>query len=320
MGEPIRKVRVLISPRSGAAMRPGGSALRALERHWDVPGTDLAYQVSLSVPDGLEKTRRAVDGGVDTILVVGGDGMVNTIGAQLVGTDVALGVIPAGSGNGFARHFDIPLQLGDAVRVLSDARRVCIDVGRANGRPFLVTCSMAWDAALLKAFEKMPVRGIFPYVLAGAYGLFEYTPQRFRVRADGGEERCFEAPLVFTVANLTQYGGGARIAPQACPDDGRLELVVIRRQDVPRLLAELPRLFDGTLHRLKEVETLCFRRLEVVRERPAPIQVDGEPVDAGARVTVDLLPKALTVLVPRTVSAARFGGAPGGERGVPPGP
>jgi diacylglycerol kinase family enzyme len=302
-GGAVRRVRVLVNPRSGFG--PSIEALyRALERHWDVPGADLTYQASRSVEDGCAKARRAVADGVDTVLVVGGDGMVNSIGGVLVGQPVALGVIPAGSGNGFARHFGIPLDFEGAARALRRAEAVSIDVGRANGRPFLVTCGMAWDAALLRAFEQMPVRGILPYVLAGAYGLFEYRPQDFSAQVDGGAAESFGSPLVFTVANLTQYGGGARIAPQACPDDGYLELVVMQRQDTPALLAGLGRLFDGTIDRLREVRTLRFRRMVVTRERAAPIQVDGELVDAGPEVMVDLLPRALRVLAPRAEDAA----------------
>jgi diacylglycerol kinase (ATP) len=104
---------------------------------------------------------------------------------------------------------------------------------------------------------------------------------------------------VFTAANLTQYGGGARIAPSARPDDGLLELVVILRQDMPRLLASLNRLFDGTFDDLPGVETRHFRILHVYRRAPAPIQIDGELVHAPADVTVSILPRALTVLVPR---------------------
>ena len=75
---------------------------------------------------------------------------------------------------------------------------------------------MAWDAALVRSFDKSPVRGILPYVFAAAYELIEYKPQTFRVEIDHKEQETYTEPMVCTVANLTQYGGGAIIAPQAC--------------------------------------------------------------------------------------------------------
>jgi diacylglycerol kinase family enzyme len=105
-------------------------------------------------------------------------------------------------------------------------------------------------------------------------------------------------PLLFTVANLTQFGGGARIAPHACADDGLLELVAARRQDAPELLDNIPRLFDGTLNVLPQVILRSFRTMIVRREKASPIHIDGEIVEAGAEVRFRVEPAALRVLVP----------------------
>ncbi len=294
----LRRVRVLFNPRSGPHFS-FERLCRALSPTWDVPGIDLVYQPSLSADDGAEKARRAVADGVDTLLVAGGDGMVNSIGAAVVGSPVAFGVIPAGSANGFARHFGIPLDWEEAAACLATARRQAIDVGVANGRPFFVTCSMAWEAALVRAFERSPVRGVLPYLFSGAAGFLDYTHQPFRVEIDGEPEAVYEDPTVFTVANLTQYGAGARIAPSAREDDGRLELVVIGRRDVPSVVARLARLFDGTIEGLREVQFRAFRALTVRRERAAPIQMDGELLLPVKEIRITLKAKALRVLVPR---------------------
>jgi diacylglycerol kinase family enzyme len=293
-----RQVRVLMSPRSSTGWA-AGSIQEALEDSWDVAGVELTYQLSKSIEDGKEKAKRAVESGVDTLLVVGGDGMVNSIGSAMIGSRTALGVIPAGSGNGFARHFDIPLKPENAAGALIEADRRVIDVGMANGQPFFVTCSMAWDAALVRSFEKIPVRGVLPYFFAAASEYLGFVPQPFDVTLDGTEKIIFSDPLVFTAANLTQYGGGARIAPQASPDDGLLELVVISSQDAPRVLASLNRLFDGTIDQLPGVYSKRFHSMDVHRAAPGPIQIDGELVEAPADVAVRVLPKALTILVPR---------------------
>lgn len=291
------KARILINPNSGM-----GFALdrirEALIEYWDRPGNDLSIQFSTSKEDGQAKAHKAVEEGVGRLLVIGGDGMVNTIGSVLIGTDTAMGVIPAGSGNGFARHFDIPLDLVKATEVLASASVQRIDVGLANNQPFFVTCSLAWDAALVSIFDKSPVRGVLPYVFAGVYKFFEYTPQPFSLRIDDGEEFTIEDPQICTIANLSQYGGGAQIAPDAKADDGQLQLVTIRKRDLPMVILLLGKLFDGTINSLNEIQTQPFHTLTVRRKEAGPMQLDGELLSAPAEVRISVRPRALNVLVP----------------------
>jgi diacylglycerol kinase family enzyme len=271
---------------------------RAIDRFWERPDAEVCYQFCQSLEDGIAKARRAVKAGIGRILTVGGDGTVSTVGRELIGTDVALGMIPVGSGNGFARHFGIPLSPARAVQALAGATVRRIDVGAVEDTPFLITCSMAWDASVAKAFSRYPVRGVLPYVLAGMQEFFEYKPQDIRVTQDAETATDFASPLVFTIANLSQYGGGAKIAPHARADDGYLELVVACRQDVPKLVLNIRRLFNGSIDRIPEIMTRRFRELRVVRERASPIQIDGELADAPREVNIRVLPKVLNVLVP----------------------
>ncbi len=297
MPETKKKVRILINPNSGL-----GTALdkirKPLLEYWDLPGADLSIQFSKSKEDGQAKARRAVDEGVGRLLVIGGDGIVNTIGSVLIGTDTALGVIPAGSGNGFARHFDIPLDIVKATQALAGAKTKRIDVGYANEQPFFVTCSLAWDAALVDAFEKSPVRGVLPYIFAGVYQFFEYTPQPFTLLLDATEELHIPDPQLCTIANLTQYGGGAKIAPGAKSDDGKLQLITIRRSDFPKVIPMIGKVFDGKIHQIRGIETRSFETLIVRREKEGPMQLDGELLSAPADVHIRVQPRALNVLVP----------------------
>lgn len=297
-----RSILVLLNPRSGPGILSMG-LLSEIERTFGA-STPVAYQFSHSAEDGRKKVRHALNRGAGLVLVAGGDGMVNTIGAELVGRVAALGVIPAGSGNGFARHFAVPLQIRRAVRALAAGQVAPIDVGWADGRPFFVTCSMAWDAALTEAFEKYPVRGILPYILAGAERLLDFRSPPIRIEVDGAPAEDVPDPFVFTIANLTQFGGGVRIAPHARADDGELELVVIRRRDAPTVAARIGAVFNGTIDRIPEVTTRRFRRMRVTRVESSPIQIDGEIVPAGPELVVEVRPRALNVLIPATAGEA----------------
>ncbi len=291
----MKQVLVLINPKSGM----GGPYrfISAIEKVWDTPEHDISFQFSQSVEDGTGKTLRAIERGTDTILVVGGDGMVNSIGSALVGSDVRLGVIPAGSGNGFARHFQIPLHPDEAAKALLNGHTQRIDVGKANERLFFVTCSMAWDGALVESFEKLPFRGLAPYVLAGAQQLFEYKAQPFQVEIDG-EPLNFKHPLIFTVANLSQFGSDVLVAPDAKADSGNLELIVIEKKDVPIVISQVHRFIEKTFHHHPLVTNRHFKTMTVRRKNPSPIQIDGELMKAETDIYIEVLPSALNIIVP----------------------
>ena len=155
----FKKVRVIKNPHAGLH---GTQAhwFEHIQRVWDVDGCQLTYQFSKSPEDGKVKVRQAIEDGVECVLLIGGDGLMNTLGTELVGTDCVMGVLPGGSGNGFARHFNIPMAPDKAVESLANGKVMEIDVGVANGHHFFVTCSMAWDAALVRSVEKAPIRGV----------------------------------------------------------------------------------------------------------------------------------------------------------------
>ncbi|MBZ0263718.1 diacylglycerol kinase family lipid kinase [bacterium] len=292
----MRKVRALYNPRSGFFTNQEG-VRSALEENWDIEGIDLTLQLSKNAEDGIAKAKRAIEDGVDTIIVAGGDGMVNSIGSALLGTDTALAVIPTGSGNGFARHFNIPLNPAKAAAALKRGKRQKIDVGLMNGRPFFVTCSLAWDAELAKGFKDSPVRGVIPYFFAGISGYFTYNPQNLQLEIDG-EKLDLHEPMLFTVANLTQFGGGAKIAPNAQPDDGELVLVTVPYIEPVKLLGQLFRLFDGSISKVPEISMRSFKQMKVVREGSQSIQMDGELVPAGSEIEIIVDPMALNLILP----------------------
>jgi YegS/Rv2252/BmrU family lipid kinase len=294
----MHRLRVIVNPKSGFGPSMGSLAA-AVEAAWKDETDEITYEFSHDIADSKTKIDLAIQDNVRTILVAGGDGMINSIGSALIGTKIALGVLPCGSGNGFARHFGIPLDPERAAAALVGAPAKPIDIGVANGRPFFVTCGMAWDAALVRSFDKSPIRGVLPYVFAGAVELLDYKPQPFRLQLDDGPWETLDKPMIFTVANLTQYGGGARIAPTACEDDGFLELVAVKRSDAARAAASFARLFNGTIDQVEGVVTRRFKHLKVIREHDAVIQMDGELVQSTAEVEVTLHPQSLHVLIPR---------------------
>jgi len=288
---------VIANPKSGFGKASCDLSAR-LRSVW--PG-ELRVHVSQSKADSAEQIAA---GEFDQLLVAGGDGMINSIGGQLLGSDIPFGVLPTGSGNGFARHFGIPLKIEAAAAALAAGTTVTMDAGLVNGVPFFVTASFAWDAALVETYERMPMRGVPSYGVAGMVEWFRYEPQSFRVVYDDGTEEHFPQPVLFTVANLTQFGGGAVVAPQAVVDDGQLDLVAIDKSNIPNVIWRARAFFERRWHETDAVLCRRFKKLTLTRAEPGPIQVDGEIMEAAAEVVVEVREAALQVMVPNDTSGS----------------
>lgn len=292
-----RKVFVLINPESGPK-NAVQQVIDAVQEHWDTDGTEVWYQVSKSKKDGVDKIRRAAERGAETILLAGGDGLLNSSLRALLDHGLVLGVIPTGSMNGFAKHFRIPLTIPEAVGALRRGEKRDIDVGTANDHPWVVTCSFAWETSVTELFDRFPVRGMLPYVFSAAYTSFDYIPQPHRIRGDGGPEKTVEHPMVLTAVNVSDYGPVKLISSAVSPDDGKIELVEVEKEDLPAVLPQIPKLMRGEIDNVPEVHCHSYRGITVSRKKKSPIQIDGEIIDTDAEVEIRVLASALTILVP----------------------
>jgi len=259
-------------------------------------------QYDIEVPqyrgEAASIAKKAADS-YDVVVAVGGDGTVNQVLNGIVGSQAILGIIPAGTGNGFARELGLPLHPQEACQVLVEGNVKGLDVGRANGRYFLGTAGVGFDALISKfAGERLgPLRGMWLYFLAGALTFYKFTPQLMNVKIDS---RTMEvSPLLVAIANTRRYGGKALIAPNAKPDDGLLDVCVIQNMNAARLVRHLPKLFTGQHIHLSDVAMYRGREITIDAPEPIPVHVDGEAIDSCSSIRFTLLPKAVRVLVPK---------------------
>lgn len=294
MGRPVR-ARFLINPNSGLPLaQPRPYAL--LEKILARSDWDFDIRILRGRGDAETQAARAVAEGVDVVVGVGGDGTLHEIGNALVGTGTALGLLPFGSGNAFARALGVPMVPHRAVRGLVGGRPVALDVGEVGGRVFLSTAGMGLDAAVGHEFEKSPIRGGIPYFGIAAMEFFQYRPVEARVEV-GGECRTLK-PLLLTVANTNQFGMGAVIAPKARPDDGLLDVCLISEVSVLEALIHTPKLFLGEIDQAPHVEIFQTTEVRVALEREVPAHLDGEPHDLPRDVVFRVRPRALHVWMP----------------------
>jgi len=234
--------------------------------------------------------------GFGVVYAVGGDGTVHEVAKRVAGTELALGVLPTGSGNGFARHIGLPMDLRASLRACRRQRIVKIDTGEVNGCAFLGTMGVGFDAVIAHRFAERAERGFHTYLQVGARAFIEYEAEEYDITVDGKNVR--RQAFLVTVANSSQYGNGATIAPGASMQDGILDVVLIDRVSLLRAPFLLARLFRKTLQRSSAVTIVRGGNITIRREREGPAHLDGEPVTLGDTLEVRVKPGSLKVVVP----------------------
>lgn len=295
------KVRAILNPRAGVAAHRTRRAVERGHPSWH----DYAVYLTREPGHATELAQEAVAGGADLVLAVGGDGTVNEVSRGLLGSGVALGVVPAGSGNGLARALRLPLRPDRALASLACGVRRRMDVGLLNGLPFLNVAGAGFDAIVGHAFHEHGRRGgrrgLLGYARLAAGELGSYRPARLTISTGG--ERLELEPFILTFANGPQYGSGAVINPGARLDDGRVEIITFERRPLRRILAVAPRLFLGGLERAAGYRRLRVSKASVTASRPIAVHRDGDPDRPTERIEIELRPQALEIVVPAATAA-----------------
>jgi YegS/Rv2252/BmrU family lipid kinase len=291
------RVAVVVNPISGAGGRPDAGPRRAALARGILATESATAEVHVTERAGhaFELARTAVGGGADVVVAWGGDGTVNEVARALAFGPAALGIVPAGSGNGLARDLGVPGGPAAALRAALRAPERRIDAGELGGRLFFNTAGIGLDAVVAARFNARVRgrRGLLPYLVIMTEELWRCRPAEYALRVDG--ETLDGPALLIACCNSRQYGGHALIAPRARLDDGRLDLVVVAPRPRLRALWDARRLFTGTIDAAAGVRSRPFTRLEVAAAMPLLFHVDGEPVKGGTTLSARVHPGALRV-------------------------
>lgn len=232
----------------------------------------------------------------DVVFAVGGDGTVHETARRLIGRGPALGILPIGSGNGFARHIGLPLDPAVSLEACRGGRIVTIDTAEVNGHPFLGVMGIGFDAVVADRFASSSVRGLETYVKESLRAFAGFRAEEYEVTYGGTPRR--ERALIIAVANASQYGNNARIAPLASLQDGLLDVVIVHDVSVLAAPLLLARLFHGSLHQSDSVSMTQCADVHIRRPAAGPAHLDGEPLPLPEELHVRIVPKSLRLLVP----------------------
>lgn len=288
-----KKIIFILNPISGTVSKAGIPGL--IEERLDKEKFDCRIAETKYAGHATELAQQAARQGIDIVVAVGGDGTVNEVGRALVNTKTAMGILPCGSGNGLARHLNLPMNLKKCIDILNDCDIHTLDYGLINRHPFFCTCGMGFDAFISMKFAEAGKRGPITYMQKILEEGLSYQPETYEIEDEEGTRR-YKAFLV-SAANASQYGNNAYIAPQASMSDGLLDIIIMEPFDLieaPQVAIEL---FNKTLDKNLKIKTFRARHIHIHRKSEGIIHYDGDPVMADADVDISIVPKGINIIV-----------------------
>ena len=259
---------------------------------------DIEYNIRFTEYAGHAKeiVEQAKHQNYTHIIAAGGDGTVNEIGTALINTGIAFGVISLGSGNGFARHLCFSQMMNKALKQILKSETTDIDVVEINGHYSLNVSGFGFDAEVAHFFSRMKIRGIFSYIYSIIHMWFRYPSKRYVFHIDGKtwEEDCF----VLSVANSSQYGNNASIAPKASLRDGLVDVCILKRPKYYQIPRFLYCFMNSKIARLPYFSEIQCK--EAILEGDLnKAHIDGDPYILESPVKVKVLPGVLKVIAPK---------------------
>ena len=288
-----KKVVFILNPISGTVSKAGIPDL--IEERLDKDKFDHRIAETQHAGHATDLAREAVEEGVDLVVAVGGDGTVNQVGRSLINTKSALGILPCGSGNGLARHLNLPMNLKKCIDIINCYDVKALDYGIINNHPFFCTCGMGFDAFISMKFAEAGKRGPITYMQKVLEEGLSYEPETYVIEDEDGTHR-YKAFLV-SAANASQYGNNAYIAPQASMSDGLLDIIIMEPFDLieaPQVAIEL---FNKTLDKNLKIKTFRAKHIHIRRKKEGVIHYDGDPITSDADVDISVVPKGINIVV-----------------------
>jgi diacylglycerol kinase (ATP) len=291
-----KKILFIVNPISGMHRRIKLSEV--VYRHINAEQFDAEVKETEYAGHAIELSREAVRQKVDVVVAVGGDGTINEVASQIIGSETILGIIPQGSGNGLARHLGIPRMIPGAMRLINKMHVTEIDTATVNDVPFVSIAGVGFDALVAKLFAKGERRGFFSYAHLISTQFLYYKPKKYKLKFVEGPEWKTRAFFI-SFANSNQFGYNTAIAPNARLRDGKLDVIVVKKPgifDLP-LIANL--LLLRAIDKSKYVKSFRSEHFWIYRKRNRVVNIDGEARKIGKQLEIKVNPRSLKVIIPK---------------------
>ncbi len=290
-----RKIRFIVNPKSGIQSKKNIPGL--IELHLDKSKFDYDIIETEYRYHAVEISAASVEEGFDIVCAVGGDGSVHEVGTSLIGTDVKLAIIPAGSGNGLARHLKIPMDAKEAILALNRSEVCIMDTVLVNDRHFLNVGGYGFDALIAKEFDSDQRRGFWGYVKLISKEFFGYRASHFDIDING--ETSKKRLVLCTIANASEYGNGFFISPDSNVADGTIELCLMHPFKFWHVPAMVRVFFKKTHKDSRFIEIIPFQKAKITLEKVVA-HYDGEPFEVTNELNIEVVPKSLHIFIEKS--------------------
>ena len=259
---------------------------------------NAAYVIEYTKARGhaTELASMAVRSGYNKVVAVGGDGTINEVARGLLHSGIPMGIVPRGSGNGLARHLGIPLNTADAIKSVFSDRSIAMDIFQVNNKLSLNVSGIGFDGHVTNLFGVKSPRGLIGYITLCITEFFRFREFETSITTDDGTFK--RNAFIIAIANSSQYGNNALIAPTASVCDGFLKVNIMKKVPLYRL-DFVYAFFSGKLGKSSFCEIIETRSFAFKTNGPVSYHVDGEPCGMADSFTITLTPSALQVVVPR---------------------
>jgi YegS/Rv2252/BmrU family lipid kinase len=288
-----KRILIIENPHSGGGDGDISTAVLAL--------TERGFNIEHKTPESPEEARRFVENETDAdfIAVAGGDGTLSTLLPSLIEKEIPLIVLPRGTANDFARGLNLPVDPETAISAVEDGEIRAVDVGYANGHPFLNAASIGMSAEVTERQTKERKRqfGAVSYAISAWEARRDIRP--FKVRLEGkGESRTVQDCIQLLVGNGPHYGGGMTVREGASLQDGHLNISIVRAKSPWTMATALPFLKTGRADFAPHVDVKAVERIRIEPDRKMTVYADGEPI-TKTPTDFEVKPATLSVLVPK---------------------
>lgn len=233
--------------------------------------------------------------GYYAVIAVGGDGTINEVGKGLCGTNTALGIIPNGSGNGFARHLEISTRMNRAVEMLNNSEVISVDYCTVNDIPFFSTFGVGFDALVAQDFSNTS-RGLKGYIESILKDIFQYKPEQYHLQGEGID--LATSAFLINFANASQWGYDACIAPKASLQDGWMDVAIVSEFPLIKAPELAWQLFTKSIDENHYMHTIRAKEIMLERENESsPVHIDGTPTQMAKDLHIKIVEDGLKVLV-----------------------
>lgn len=294
MPQEKKKILALINPISGTANKD--YLPETIRQIVDSSLFDLSIRFTQRPNHAYQLAKEAAGNGYYGVIAVGGDGTVNETASALCDTDTALGIVPNGSGNGLARHLDIPMDINEALEIINSRNIGQYDYCTANDHPFFCTCGVGFDAQVSAKFAKSGKRGPLSYVKSAVSEYLKYRPQSYRITSPEGT--IAEKAFIIACGNASQYGNNAYIAPNADMQDGLIDVTVIL--PITPLDTAMLGILLFSRHIDQDTNIISFRTpsLTIERDKSGIMHLDGETMMMPEKIEIRCHHLGLKVFTP----------------------